>query len=89
MPGEDIQSTGQEWLRERMTTLGMSSIVELEAATGINKGTLSRYFRQIQRPSIDVLPVLCDALQVSPQTLLRVFGVSISKNLSDGSARND
>jgi transcriptional regulator with XRE-family HTH domain len=60
-----------------MAELGMSSIVELELQTGINKGTLSRYFRQIQRPSIDVIPVLCEALKVSPLSLLRALGVTV------------
>ena len=70
--------TGQEWLKFRMAELSIGSISELEEATGINKGTLSRYFRQIQRPSIDVIPVLCKALDVSPETLLRAFGVIVS-----------
>ena len=70
--------TGQEWLRARMSELGLGSITDLEVATGINKGTLSRYFRQIQRPSIDVIPVLCKALDVSPETLLRAFGVVVT-----------
>jgi transcriptional regulator with XRE-family HTH domain len=69
---------GQEWLRLRMVELKLGSIDDLEQATGISKGTLSRYFRQIQRPSIDVLPVLCKALQASPETLLRVLGVIVS-----------
>ena len=72
---------GQEWLKRRMFDLGMSSIAELESATGINKGTLSRYFRGLQRPSIDVLPVLCHALQVSPETLLRAFRVTLPPQL--------
>jgi transcriptional regulator with XRE-family HTH domain len=70
--------TGQDWLKLRMAELNIGSISELEEATGINKGTLSRYFRQIQRPSIDVIPVLCKALDVSPETLLRAFGVVVS-----------
>jgi transcriptional regulator with XRE-family HTH domain len=76
-------STGQEWLKARLVTLGMSSIVDLETVTGINRGTLSRYFRQLQRPSIDVVPVLCDALRVSPLTLLRVLGVTVKESSVD------
>ena len=75
---ENRALVGQEWLKLRMVELKLGSINDLEKATGINKGTLSRYFRQIQRPSIDVLPVLCKALEVSPETLLRVLGVIVS-----------
>lgn len=75
---ENTALAGQEWLKIRMAELKLGSIDDLEQATGINKGTLSRYFRQIQRPSIDVIPVLCKALQVSPETLLRALGVIVS-----------
>ncbi len=74
--GNGIDS--QEWLKLRMSELGMSSIADLESATGINRGTLSRYFRGLQRPSIDLIPVLCEALRVSPLTLLDALGVKIS-----------
>ena len=72
---ESTELAGQEWLKIRMAELKIGSIDDLAHVTGINKGTLSRYFRQIQRPSIDVIPVLCNALQVSPETLLRALGV--------------
>jgi transcriptional regulator with XRE-family HTH domain len=72
---ENTQLVGQEWLKVRMDELKLGSINDLEQVTGINKGTLSRYFRQIQRPSIDVIPVLCKALQVSPENLLKALGV--------------
>ena len=75
---DSTQLIGQEWLKTRMTELNFRSMNDLAEATGINKGTLSRYFRQIQRPSIDVIPVLCKALDVSPETLLRAFGVVVS-----------
>jgi transcriptional regulator with XRE-family HTH domain len=74
----NVSPVGQDWLKHRMSDLGMTSIADLENATGINKGTLSRYFRGLQRPSIDVLPVLCQALQVSPETLLHALGVTIT-----------
>jgi transcriptional regulator with XRE-family HTH domain len=70
---------GQDWLKSRMSELKLGSISDLEQATGINRGTLSRYFRQIQRPSIDVIPVLCEALEVSPETLLRALGVTVPR----------
>lgn len=60
-----------EWLENRLEEVGLSSISKLAAVTGINKGTLSKYFRGLQRPSIDVIEPLCTALKVSPETLLR------------------
>jgi transcriptional regulator with XRE-family HTH domain len=64
-----------EWLRARMAKLGLKSLDELAEVCGINKGTLSRYFHQKQRPTVDALAPLCEALQVSPKTLLSALGV--------------
>jgi transcriptional regulator with XRE-family HTH domain len=64
-----------EWLRARMAKLSLKSLDELSEICGINKGTLSRYFHQKQRPTVDVLVPLCEALQVSPKTLLTALGV--------------
>ena len=63
-----------EWLRVRMNKLGISSLEELSKLTGIDRGTISRYFHHDRRPSIDVLEPFCKALQVSPETLLKVLG---------------
>jgi transcriptional regulator with XRE-family HTH domain len=59
------------WLQKRLDEVGLNSISKLAEATGINKGTLSKYFRGLQRPSIDLIEPLCQALKVSPETLLR------------------
>jgi transcriptional regulator with XRE-family HTH domain len=67
-----------EWLNLRMSKLGISSLEELAKLTGIDRGTISRYFHHERRPSIDVLEPLCQALQVAPETLLRALG-AISK----------
>ena len=64
-----------EWLRGRMDKLSIKSLDELSELCGINKGNLSRYFHQKQRPTVDVLVPLCEALQVSPKTLLSALGV--------------
>ena len=64
-----------EWLRARMDKLSIKSLDELSELCGINKGNLSRYFHQKQRPTVDVLVPLCEALQVSPKTLLSALGV--------------
>ena len=63
-----------EWLTERMAARGIGSLDELANLTGIDKGTLSRYFRHERRPSIDMVPPLCEALKVSVETLLVVLG---------------
>jgi transcriptional regulator with XRE-family HTH domain len=64
-----------EWLHVRLREIGLRSIADLEARTGLNKGTISKYFRQLQRPSISVVPILCSGLEVSPATLLAALGV--------------
>jgi transcriptional regulator with XRE-family HTH domain len=57
-----------------MSTVGISSLEELAKLTGIDRGTLSRYFRQERRPSVDVIAPLCEALKVSPESLLIGLG---------------
>ena len=58
-----------QWLVERMSSVGISSLEELAKLTNIDRGTLSRYFRQERRPSIDAIAPLCEALQISPESL--------------------
>ena len=67
-------SQSNNWLQERMKSVGISSLEELAQLTNIDRGTLSRYFRQERRPSIDVIAPLCQALGVSPETLLVGLG---------------
>jgi transcriptional regulator with XRE-family HTH domain len=67
-------SQSSDWLQERMKSVGISSLEELAQLTNIDRGTLSRYFRQERRPSIDVIAPLCQALGVSPETLLVGLG---------------
>jgi transcriptional regulator with XRE-family HTH domain len=62
-----------DWLQAQLDKVGLNSISKLAETTGINKGTLSKYFRGIQRPSIDVIEPLCTALKVSPETLLKAM----------------
>lgn len=63
-----------DWLYARMSALDIGTLDELAELTDIDKGTLSRYFRQERRPSIDVIAPLSKALQVSVETLLRGLG---------------
>ena len=68
------QDESSEWLVQRLIKLNISSYEEFAALVGIDRGTLSRYFRQERRPSIDAVAPLCEVLQVSPETLLIVLG---------------
>lgn len=63
-----------EWLRTKMAALGISGLEELHQKTGIDRGSLSRYFRQERIPRIDVIEPLSKALEVSPETLLIALG---------------
>ena len=68
------QEESSQWLAERLLKLNISSYEEFAALVDINRGTLSRYFRQERRPSIDVIAPLCEVLEVSPETLLIALG---------------
>jgi len=70
-----------EWLNRRLSTSKIGSLSNLAKLTGINKGTLSKYFHGTQRPSIDVVEPLCVALNCSPETLLRALhAYSLKRN---------
>ena len=68
------QEESSQWLSERLLKLNISSYEEFAALVDIDRGTLSRYFRQERRPSIDVIAPLCEVLEVSPETLLIALG---------------
>lgn len=68
------QEESVEWLRARLSELGISGLDELQELSGIDKGSLSRYFRQERTPRIDVIAPLCESLKVSPETLLIALG---------------
>ena len=63
-----------EWLRTTMLKLSIKSLDELSSITKIDRGSLSRYFNQERRPSIDAIPPLCEALKISSDELLLVLG---------------
>jgi transcriptional regulator with XRE-family HTH domain len=65
---------GSEWLKMRMAQLGITGLDELHQRSGIDKGSISRYFRQERIPGVDVIAPLCKALEVSPETLLVALG---------------
>ena len=63
-----------QWVQQRLEELDLHTFDALSEKTGIDRGTLSRYFRQERRPSIDAVEPLCKALKVSPENLLHVLG---------------
>lgn len=62
------------WFENQMKKQGLSSLEQLAQVSGIDRGTLSRYFRHERRPSVDVIAPLCEALDVAPETLLIALG---------------
>jgi Cro/C1-type HTH DNA-binding domain len=62
------------WLEQQMAKQGFATLEELAQASGIDRGTLSRYFRQERRPSVDVIAPLYQALEVAPENLLIALG---------------
>ena len=65
-----------EWLRSTMKKLGIASLDELSTMTKIDRGSLSRYFNQDRRPSIDAIVPICTALGVTADELLIVLGAA-------------
>jgi transcriptional regulator with XRE-family HTH domain len=64
----------QAWLRVQLDLTGIRTLDNLARVTGIHKGTLSKYFSQKQRPTVDVVAVLCRALKLSPREVLYGLG---------------
>lgn len=74
----DISSKkGMKWLSQRMSELDLSSLEEAADRCSLNKGNLYRYFSFETRPSIDILPKLCEGLEASPGEVLRALGIQI------------
>jgi transcriptional regulator with XRE-family HTH domain len=63
-----------EWLRTTMLKLSIKSLDELSSITKIDRGSLSRYFNQERRPSIDAIDPICAALEITSDELLIVLG---------------
>lgn len=69
------KKTGMVWLRHRMNLLGYASLEQVASAVGINRGNLYRYFTFENRPSVALLPALCDALDASTDEVLAALEV--------------
>lgn len=64
----------QSWLKYHLEKSGITTLSNLADITGINKGTLSKYFRHLQRPTIDVVAVLSKAFKVKAEEILYGLG---------------
>jgi hypothetical protein len=73
---------GIDWLYNRMEELGIRNLEEAGERCGVNKGNLYRYFTWVTRPSIDVLPKLCNGLDASPDEVLVALGIQIKNRKS-------
>lgn len=51
---------------------------ELAAKLGVSNARLSNWEQGINRPDVDTLPLLCQALKVSPNALLNVDQIPVS-----------
>lgn len=69
---------GMDWLRHRMDELGLDSLEVAANRCDLNRGNLFRYFNMETRPSIDVLPKLCEGLEASPLEVLKALGIQVS-----------
>ena len=73
---------GLEWLEDRMAALGLTSLEQAAQRCSLNRGNLYRYFSFETRPSIDVIPLLCEGLDASPEEVLRALGIQSPKKYS-------
>lgn len=74
MPEYATPDQSFQWLRTRMDELDIPSLEHLADLCGIDKGNLSRIFRQVQRPRVSALEPLASALRVSILELLVRLG---------------
>jgi transcriptional regulator with XRE-family HTH domain len=62
------------WLRTRMAALDISSLEDLAQRSGLDRGTIYRYFNRQQEPGAHNLQPLCEALEADAEELLRALG---------------
>ena len=79
MPFRVTKAETKLWLQESMAKVELNSLDELAKVSGIDAGSISRYFNLERRPSIDVIEPLAIALQVKPQVIMQVLGATTDK----------
>ena len=66
---------GMDWLYRKMDEHDYSSLQAVAEACDLNRGNLYRYFAFETRPSIDLLPKLCNGLNATPLEVLTALGI--------------
>ena len=66
---------GLDWLYRKMDEHEYSSLQAVAEACDLNRGNLYRYFAFETRPSIDLLPKLCNGLNATPLEVLTALGI--------------
>ena len=79
MPYRVTKTETKLWLQETMAKVGLKSLDEIAQISGIDAGSISRYFNLERRPSIDVIEPLAVALEVRPEVLMQVLGATTDK----------
>ena len=79
MPYRVTKAETKLWLQETMAKVELNSLDELAKISGIDAGSISRYFNLERRPSIDVIEPLAIALQVKPNEIMQVLGATKDK----------
>lgn len=62
-----------------MAKVEINSLDELAKVSGVDAGSISRYFNLERRPSIDVIEPLAVALRVRPEVIMQVLGATTDK----------
>ena len=76
MPYRVSKDETRNWLQEAMEKNQIQSLDELSQISGIDAGSISRYFNLDRRPSIDAIEPLAIALKVRPEVLMQVLGAT-------------
>ena len=76
MPYRVTKAETRLWLQENMAKVELNSLDELAKVSGIDAGSISRYFNLERRPSIDAIEPLAVALQVRPEVIMQVLGAT-------------
>ena len=76
MPFSTTKAEARLWLQSAMEKVEYSSLDELAKASGIDAGSISRYFNLERRPSIDAIEPLAIALRVRPEIIMQVLGAT-------------
>ena len=79
MPYRVTKAQTKLWLQDAMAKVSLNTLDELAKISGIDAGSISRYFNLERRPSIDVIEPLAVALQVRPEVIMQVLGATTDK----------